>query len=316
MDAKVYAIILNWNCWQQTVECVASVQSSTRVRPSVVIVDNGSQDGSVSHLRAALPDANILQTGENLGYAAGNRVGVTCALREGADLVWILNPDCRVDQNCLTELVRMHCRYPQAILGSLVLTSVVRPKIYFAGAVIERRYRFIDRVIYPSRGREASEVVPLLREDITIAVNGSSMIIPASTIKRYGFMDESFFLYHEETDYCLRLAKLGVHSVLVPKAVAYHPEKSAASSWRTYYQIRNGLEISRRYFGMGCFLARAVGIAVSTVGGRLEHFGKRCQSDSLTLLAIWHALIGRRGRTIDPACMADLFRANSGDRYA
>src|SRR6185503_17494864 len=86
-------VVLNWNRPALTLECLRSLDASTRPLLDILVVDNGSTDGSQSVIEASAPDVTVIQTGANLGYGGGNNVGIREAIRRGADLVWVLNND-------------------------------------------------------------------------------------------------------------------------------------------------------------------------------------------------------------------------------
>ncbi len=102
----VYIILLNWNGWKDTVECVESCRKLSYPDVRIVIVDNGSTDGSETRLRERFPDLELIQTGANLGFAGGNNVGIRYALEKGAEYVWLLNNDTIADAEALSALVQ------------------------------------------------------------------------------------------------------------------------------------------------------------------------------------------------------------------
>lgn len=88
-EPLVFIVVLNWNCWEDTVACVASASQMAYRRYKVVVVDNGSTDGSECRIRDACPHVEVIQTGANLGYAGGNNIGIERALAAGADYVLV-----------------------------------------------------------------------------------------------------------------------------------------------------------------------------------------------------------------------------------
>jgi GT2 family glycosyltransferase len=102
---RVTCILLNWNGWGDTLDCLAALKESSYPHLDVMVVDNGSTDESVARIRAANPGLTLLETGLNLGFAAGNNVGVRHALKNGADYVWLLNNDTRPAPHALSALI-------------------------------------------------------------------------------------------------------------------------------------------------------------------------------------------------------------------
>src|SRR5437016_2987592 len=123
-DSQVGIVILNWNGGEVLQECVRSVFALRYPSFEVIIVDNGSTDGSAEMLRERYPSVLLLENDKNLGFAAGNNRGIALALERGNDYVMILNNDTIVEPDCLRLLVR------RAQSNSRI--GAVSPKIYFA----------------------------------------------------------------------------------------------------------------------------------------------------------------------------------------
>ena len=98
-------MILNWNGWEQTLDCVESCRRLTWSNFRILVVHNASSDGSEEILRERLPDIEIIQSGSNLGFAGGCNVGIRRAIENSADYIWLLNNDTIVDAEALSVLV-------------------------------------------------------------------------------------------------------------------------------------------------------------------------------------------------------------------
>lgn len=134
MVPSISIIILNWNGRSDTIECVESCLLSTYPSFRIVVVDNGSSDGSEAALLEKFPYLDIVQTGCNLGYAGGNNRGIRHALANGADYVWLLNNDTVVAPDALAELVAMAEATPHSgMIGSKILFYDRPDTIWFAG---------------------------------------------------------------------------------------------------------------------------------------------------------------------------------------
>src|SRR6202171_5533946 len=103
---SVGCILLNWNGWRDTVDCLAALARLNYENVSVIVVDNGWADESVRRIREAAPGILVLETGSNLGFAGGNNVGIRHALARGADYIWLLSTDTDQDPPALGQLVR------------------------------------------------------------------------------------------------------------------------------------------------------------------------------------------------------------------
>ena len=106
MNKKVYIVVLNYKNLEDTLACLESLRKVTYNDYHIVVVDNDSQDGSYEYLVEHATDCQVIQSGENRGYAAGNNVGIRYALEHQADYVCILNNDVEVEPDFLTKLVQ------------------------------------------------------------------------------------------------------------------------------------------------------------------------------------------------------------------
>ena len=120
---RVFVIILNWNGRDDTLECIASIKEIDYSNYEIVVVDNGSVDDSVQAISKQYPEIMLLQTGENLGYAGGNNIGVNWALEKNADFILLLNNDTIVARNLLSSFVNAANQLPSG--------SILGAKIYF-----------------------------------------------------------------------------------------------------------------------------------------------------------------------------------------
>ncbi|MDW8091366.1 MAG: glycosyltransferase family 2 protein, partial [Meiothermus sp.] len=115
----VYVIVLNWNGWKDTIECLSSLRHSDYPNYEIVVVDNNSEDDSVVRIREAHPQVPIIQAEDNLGFAGGNNLGIRYALSKGAEFVWLLNNDTKVMKNTLSSMVELAMRNPDVgVVGS------------------------------------------------------------------------------------------------------------------------------------------------------------------------------------------------------
>ena len=256
----VYTVIVNWNGKKDTDVCLASLaRADTRnVKFHVLVVDNGSSDDSVQYLQKKYPWVTVLPTGANLGFTGGNNVGIKYALSHGADFIWLLNNDTFVDKAVLS-MVDQFDDPKVGICGS---------KIYFAP-----RHEFhADRYTENERGRvfwyagglvdwqnmyashRGVDEVDHGQYDKTIEtpfITGCSMMIRRRVFERVGLLDDRYYLYLEDLDFCLRARQAGFTLLYVPTSVLWHI--NAGSSARPgnplheYYITRNRLLLGFRY---------------------------------------------------------------------
>src|SRR5437763_815696 len=138
MHPLVFIIVLNWNSWRDTLECLGSFEQVDYPNYRVLVVDNGSTDGSEERIRTACPEIEFIQTGANLGYAGGNNMGIRHALRQGARYVLLVNPDVVLEPATLRRLVRVCADVPQVGALCPVIRREDAPDcVWFGGGVIK-----------------------------------------------------------------------------------------------------------------------------------------------------------------------------------
>src|SRR6056297_688817 len=138
MDKSVYIVILNWNNFQETIDCVESCKKLTYSNFKILLVDNGSTDGSEDILKKEFPGIPLIQTGENLGYSGGNNAGIRHALEQGADYIWLLNNDTVVDPQCLAKMVQTAESSNQiGMVGSKIFYHHSPDILWYAGGEID-----------------------------------------------------------------------------------------------------------------------------------------------------------------------------------
>lgn len=235
-----YIIILNWNGWQDTIDCVESCLKLTYSHVRILIVDNGSTDGSMVKLHERFPDIDLLQTGRNLGFAGGNNVGIRHALEQGADYVWLLNNDTIVDPSALSELVHIAKRDDTlGIVGSKIFYYDQPDVIWFAGGWIQYLTGNCGHIGQHEKDINRSEKVTEVD-----FITGCSLLIKSNVIKKVGLMDERYFLYYEDADWNLLVKECKYKIYYVPTAKVWHKVSMAVgfgSPAAQYYLTRNSL---------------------------------------------------------------------------
>jgi GT2 family glycosyltransferase len=209
-----------------------------------VIVDNGSTDDSVEHIKEACPDVTILETHNNLGFAAGNNVGISLALNNGADYVFVLNNDTTVFPDTIAAFVGFAELHPEA--------AMMGPRIDGRDPQrewpIRRRLDLLTQVCAFSALRRIVAGLPIVREVFYCTSNepsivqfliGSALFFRATTFKRAGFFDESTFLDFEDLIMAEKVRNAGLSVWFVPQAVVWHKGSASASKLRARRYIEN-----------------------------------------------------------------------------
>jgi hypothetical protein len=242
----VTLVVLNWRNAAGTNACLDSLKTVTTPGFKVIAVDNGSGDGSAEEIRRRHPDVTLLETGANLGYAGGNNVGVRHALDHGAEYVGILNNDAVVDPNSLPPLLAAAQQAgPHAILTPMICETEAPDIIWALGGRIDWRTATSHLLHHGECRADWQDRAP---HEVEFAI-GTALLAARQVWERVGLIDESFFLYYEETDWCMRARRLGIPSVAVPASCVWH--EAGANAGRTspsitYYMTRNALWFLKR----------------------------------------------------------------------
>ena len=240
---RVAVILLNWNQPEFTLACLQSLKRVDYPAYDVVVVDNGSVDGSPAVIREAFPAITLIENSRNLGFAAGNNVGIRYALDHGADYVLLLNNDTEVSPDLLRRLVAVGEADPQ--IGAL------GPKIYYydhakviwsAGGAVDRLGRAHHLGENQVDGWESGDGEGGVQD--VAYVTGCAILVKRHVVERLGPLDERFFIYFEETEWCSRIHRAGFRVVYVPQARLWHKikmEARHASRRYLYLMTRNRL---------------------------------------------------------------------------
>ncbi|MDY6878314.1 MAG: glycosyltransferase family 2 protein [Chloroflexota bacterium] len=199
MAPSVYVLILNYNGIDHLSYCLSSVLETEYPQLYIVLIDNGSDDDSVTFTRNNYPQIEIIKNNHNLGWAAGNNVGIRCALERGADYVVLLNNDMRVDSRWLTHAVA---------------AAEADPLIGFVGFDTIGEYHLnADPDLTQFRQRQSA----WQRLEVTEAehIAGCALFLQADLLRNIGLLDEHFFAYGEEDDLQKRARRAGYRSVRI-----------------------------------------------------------------------------------------------------
>ncbi|MGG3006521.1 glycosyltransferase family 2 protein [Geobacillus stearothermophilus] len=246
-DKDVAIIILNWNAYDDTFECLKSLEHLTYPYFHVFLVDNDSQDDSFKKLQQDYKegkfnlDITFIRTGANLGFAGGNNVAIKEAYNQGYQYFWLLNNDTVVDPNALTPLVEVLEKDKQVgIVGSKIYYYGTN-KIWFAGGKVNTWTGTSAHIGF--KEEDKGQYNQLKEVDY---ITGCSLCFRKEILETVGYMKEDYFLYYEETDWNLKSSNNGWKIVYVPESVVYHKVsistggESNPSPYVAFYDIRNG----------------------------------------------------------------------------
>lgn len=276
---SVYIILLNWNGWADSIECLESVFNLDYDNYKVVLCDNDSQDNSIENIKKwangdisthckskdlkiknlvitnlvkpikwtfltkkqsldkdleqLTTPLTLIQTGENLGFAGGNNVGLEFGLNQGADFCWLLNNDTVVEPDSLREMVNhseeLRKKGIKNTCGSVQCFYDDPNIIQALGGFKINRYTGICSDTLGRYLKKSDSIDHEKYEQELDAIQGCSWLIPKEFIKDIGLMEHKYFLYFEEVDWITR-SKNSYAMTYSPKAIVYHKEGSSIGS--------------------------------------------------------------------------------------
>jgi len=215
---QVWCVVLNWNGADNTIECLTALKKCTYANLTVVLVDNASSDDSIPKIKRFHPDVLLLESKVNLGFSGGNNIGIRYALARDADYIWLLNNDTKPAPDALSALLaKAESDRRIGAVGSVCYYAHDPFKVQgWAGARIN---------LWLGYGRLSTVPRP---DDWFHSLNAASMLISRAALEDVGLLDEGFFLYWEDTEFCLRLRKKGWQIAAAPDSHVLH--KVGASS--------------------------------------------------------------------------------------
>lgn len=231
-------VIVNWNTRDLLAGCLAAidrtVHSSDELLSEVVVIDNASSDDSAKMVQSQFPWVRLIESHENVGFAAANNIALELV---SGTAVCLLNPDTVVQPEALTRLWQvLQAESTMGVVGaqllnadgSLQVSTGVFPTLWSELPVVNR----LLQAIHKTRGVQT----PAGRIEVRPAdwVSGAAFMIKRCVVDSIGPLDEDFWLYTEETDWCFRAHTAGWDIVLVPEANVYHLAR--ASSRQRYVE--------------------------------------------------------------------------------
>ena len=271
--ARVQILLLNWNGWRDTIECLRSVYELAYPDFGIVVCDNGSGDSSLARIRewaehpsrqsrvgtiveidrpgaetgSSAADLLLIQTGDNLGFAGGNNVGLRYLLRrDDCEYIWLLNNDTVVAPDALDALVRHAESDPLlgAVGGTLLMEE---PDVVQDAGGISSAWHGMSRAI--GAGQRAADLPP--EPPRLDYVSGGCLLVRLATVRQVGLLDERFFMYSEDADWGIRLRQAGFRLAVSLKARVWHKGGGSVhyhTPRHDYYVTKSALLFMQKHY--------------------------------------------------------------------
>ena len=249
MNPKINIILLNWNGYSDTLECLESLKKINYPNYEVVVVDNNSSGDDVKIIKENFGDfvKEIIVSEGNLGFSGGNNLGIKYSLDNGSNFILLLNNDTVVEPDFLDKLVDSFNKNENVGITAPKINYYYKPEIIWTvGGEISK----IRGSGFAYSDKNESEIEN--KEKFVTFASGCCLLIKKEVFENIGFLDEKFFLYVEDTDFCCRTVKAGYKIVVTPKSKIYHKVGNSTSESLKqiplYYTTRNRLFFAKKNF--------------------------------------------------------------------
>jgi GT2 family glycosyltransferase len=261
-DPGVCAVIVNWNGREVLGRCLSTLAASSYEGLTVVVVDNASSDGSQELVRQSFPSAVLIENRRNIGYAGGVNAGLRHILAGGAEYALLLNNDTEIAPDAVGVLVEAMEKRPQAAIAGPMIYYYDPPDMiwslggkisYWSGDIRHVAIREHDEGRYRTV-READYVT------------GCAMLVRLAAVREIGLMDEAYWMYNEDTDWCVRAVERGYSIIVVPAAKVWHKVSMSSGGGLTAYKVYHRLRSTLFFFAVHARWYHWLGIVPATLG--------------------------------------------------
>lgn len=231
---KLAVVLVNYNNEDDTIACLDTLENQTLDGVLTIVVDNDSEEGSLLKLCTMFDFPVYLENEENRGFTGGNNTGIEYALGAGADWILLLNNDTELEPKFLEEFLTAANDLPDdvGIVGPKIHTYE-SSDIWSAGGVIDEWTAETGSLHETGQSVDRPTNVDL--------VAGAALLVRDSVFREIGLLDDEFFIYYEETEFCARARQNGWRVMYVPVEGLYHKETTdhTYSAFGEYYLVRN-----------------------------------------------------------------------------
>ena len=239
-------ITLNYNQVELTCQLLDSLRDITYPNVEIIVVDNASAINPKDTIQEYFPEVKLICNEKNLGFAGGNNVGIKTAKGK---YILMLNNDTEVAPDFLEPLVATMEQNPKiGVCSPKIQFYYTKNRLQYAGSTAVNPYRVASYAIgyqQPDQGQFDHQ------GGRTHLAHGAAMLVASSAIELAGLMEESFFLYYEELDWCEQIKRAGFEIHFVPQSLVLHKESMTVgkqSALQLYYKTRNRVLFARRNF--------------------------------------------------------------------
>ena len=253
-EPKIAIIIINWNTYQLTFNCLKSLEACIYKNKTIFFVDNGSKDGSGDKIALEFPETNYIKNKNNEGFTGANNKALKVILKQNFEYVLLLNNDTEVNPNFLSLLeTRMKSDKNLAATQPLILDLQNKNTIWNAGGSLNTFFCF-----FKTRYNGITYKPKLKIDTSTQWISGCCLLVKIAVIKKVGLLDNRFFAYFEDADWSIRMTNLGYKLGVVPESIIYHFKSGSTkknnpfnegylSPYAHYLNVRNHIYLINKH---------------------------------------------------------------------
>lgn len=250
---EIAIVIINWNTYQLTFDCLKSMEKCTYIDKTIFFVDNGSHDGSGDKIALEFPKINYIKNATNRGFTGANNIALKEILKQKFNYVLLLNNDTEVKPNFLNHLLdSIELDKTLAAVQPLILNYENRNTIWNAGGSFNTFFG-----LSKTRNKGAIYTPKLKIDTFTEWISGCCILVKTDVIKEIGLLDDRFFAYFEDVDWSIRMKNKGYKLGVVPKSVIFHHTSGSTkknntsnegnlSPYAHYLNVRNHIYLIKK----------------------------------------------------------------------
>jgi GT2 family glycosyltransferase len=240
----VAVVIVAYGGCDDTLQCIESLLRSDYTNLTIILVDNASPDNTREMVSTKFPPVKIIASKKNLGFAGGNNLGIKESARINAKYVFLLNNDAEIAPDAVRELISEAEKTENlGAMGPMIYYFSDKSLIWSAGGRINFRWSYLEHI-----GLRKTDKGQYNRIADVDYLTGCAMLIPLSRISDIGDLDESFWMYYEDADLCMRLKKKGYRIVFNPKGKVWHKISSSTGGNLSMRKLRYKFTSGWKFF--------------------------------------------------------------------
>jgi len=248
LNKQIAIIILNWNTYEYTLKCILSLKKNDFQNFQIIVVDNGSNDNSITLLKEKFDDIKYIINSNNLGFSGGNNQGIKYALENKFEYLMLLNNDTEVNKNFFPPLLNsLQSNHLLGAVQPLIMNFNNKEKVWNAGGYLNNFFGV------PYTNKKLND-----KNQQIDWITGCCILLKANVIKKTGLIDENFFAYYEDVDWSLRIRSIGYSLGLQSNSIIYHHGSESSkknniigegslSPYVHYLNIRNHIYLVKKH---------------------------------------------------------------------